>query len=270
MGETKTLRLKAGNVPAPASPAPGEQPGPALVSPFPPKPAPNSHTDSLAKALLPKPAANNHTDLVAEALPPKPTPDIHTDPVVKALPSKPAPDIHAGSTADSDSDSGETFVIKNDRVPFVPPPANERVPGPAIAKPPDVDTAPAPITTALPAVTMPLKPPAAPVTPPPRTAAPVPQPVTFAAPVPVKRVPPVVPPAARSLLHDPVVVTVVVDIDAHGKVTAARLSGVNKGLQQLLAPNSVQAAKSWRFEPALRNGVPVASQTELSFRFTKP
>ena len=100
--------------------------------------------------------------------------------------------------------------------------------------------------------------------------APVTQSVTFTAAVPLKRVAPVVPPGARSLLREPVVVTVVVDVDAHGKVTAARSSGVNTGLRQLLAPSSVQAAKQWQFEPALRNGVPVASQTELSFRYANP
>ncbi len=192
---------------------------------------------------------------------------------VDASPLKPASDsadYTADSTAESDPDSEETFVVKNDRAPFVPPPANEQVRGPVIAKPPEVQGNQAPITAALPPVLMALKPPAPTVTPPARTAAPVAQSVTFTTAVPLKRVAPVVPPGARSLLHEQVVVTVVVEIDAHGKVTAARSSGDNTGIRRLLAPNSLQAAKQWQFEPALRNGVPVASQTELSFRFMKP
>jgi hypothetical protein len=187
-----------------------------------------------------------------------------------ALPSKPAADYDADSTAESDPDSGETFVVKNDRAPFVPPPSNEIAQAPVIARPPEVQGNPAPFNAALPPLLMALKPPAPAVTPPARTAAPVTQSVTFTAAVPLKRVAPVVPPGARSLLHEPVVVTVVVDVDARGKVTAARSSGVNTGLRQLLAPNSVQAAKQWQFEPASRNGVPVASQTELSFRYANP
>jgi hypothetical protein len=188
----------------------------------------------------------------------------------RALPSEPAPDYEADPIADSDPDSGETFVVKNDRVPFVPPPSNEVVRGPVIARPPDVQSNPAPVSAALPPVLMTLKPPAPAVTPPPRPAAPVTQSVTFTAAVPLKRVAPAVPAGARSLLHEPVVVTVVVEVDTHGKVTAARSSGVNTGLRRLLAPNSVEAARQWQFEPALRNGAPVASQTELSFRFMNP
>jgi hypothetical protein len=187
-----------------------------------------------------------------------------------ALPPKPAADYDAGSARESDPDSEETFVVKNDRAPFVPPPATERVRGPVIAKPPEVQGNPAPITAALPPVLLALKPPSPPVTPPARTAPPAPPSVSFSVPVPLKRVAPVIPSRARSVLREPVVVTVVVDVDAHGKVTAARASGDNTGIRRLLAPNSEQAAKQWRFEPALRNGVAVASQTELSFRFMNP
>jgi periplasmic protein TonB len=187
-----------------------------------------------------------------------------------ALQLKPQPDYDPAAAADSDPDSGETFVVKNSRAPFVPPPATERVRGPVIAKPPEVQSNPAPITTALPPVLMALKPPEPTVTPPARTAPAVIPSVTFTAPVPVKRVSPVVPSGVRPLLREPAVVTVVVEVDAEGKVTAARSSGDNTGIRQLLVPSAVQAAKLWQFEPALRNGVPVASQTEVSFRFANP
>ncbi len=187
-----------------------------------------------------------------------------------ALPPKPAADYDADSARESDPDSEETFVVKNDRAPFVPPPATERVRGPVIEKPPEVQGNQAPITAALPPVLLALKPPAPPVTPPARTAPPAPPSVSFSVPVPLKRVAPVIPFRARSLLREAVIVTVVVNVDAHGKVTAAKASGDNAGIRRLLAPNSEQAARQWRFEPALRNGVAVASQTELSFRFVNP
>jgi len=207
----------------------------------------------------------------ADSRPTSPGPGQESAPAsADALPPKPAPDYDADFAAESDPDSGETFVVKNDRAPFVPPPTNEVVRGPVIARPPEVQGSPAPVNAALPPVLLALKPPAPAVTPPARTAAPVTQPVTFTAAVPLKRVAPVIPPGARSRLHEPIVVTVVVDVNAQGKVIAARSSGDNTGIRKLLVPNSVQAAKLWQFEPALRNGVPVASQTELSFRFATP
>lgn len=257
VGETKTIRLKASNGATPASQVLPQQPSPVSLN-----------------ASASKPAPGGHAAFLADGLPSKPVPDNHTRSAADGLLSKPTPDNQADSAADTDPDSGETFVVKSARVPFVPPPSKEVVRGPVIARPPEVQGNSAPVGAALPPVVMALKPPpppvTPPVTPPARAAAPVAQSVTFTAAVPLKRVPPVIPSGARALLHEPVVVTVVVDVDGRGKVTAARLSGDNKGVRQLLAPNCVQAARLWQFEPALRNGVPVASQTELSFRFSSP
>ncbi len=56
-----------------------------------------------------------------------------------------------------------------------------------------------------------------------------------------------------------------VQIDARGEVTEAKVS---RGGNPALEWAALDAAKRWRFEPALRNGIPVASDVEIPFRFS--
>ncbi|HEY0565771.1 MAG TPA: TonB family protein [Terriglobales bacterium] len=59
-------------------------------------------------------------------------------------------------------------------------------------------------------------------------------------------------------------VLVNVEIDASGHVTATRARSGNP----LLIEPAVSAARLWKFEPATRNGKPIASLKTLRFRFT--
>ncbi len=62
-------------------------------------------------------------------------------------------------------------------------------------------------------------------------------------------------------------VQVRVKIDAQGAVTDAKVIGDagNPALEWA----SVDAVKRWRFQPATRNGVPVASEVTIPFRFSR-
>jgi hypothetical protein len=95
------------------------------------------------------------------------------------------------------------------------------------------------------------------------------QAVVFRAPVPLRRVAPAIPPGVRSLLQEPVSIRVVVEVNREGKVTGAMPGAAEGRIEKLLAPHAVQAARLWQFEPALRDGVPVAGETSVVFRFAK-
>jgi protein TonB len=56
-----------------------------------------------------------------------------------------------------------------------------------------------------------------------------------------------------------------VQIDARGEVTEAKVS---RGGNPALEWAALDAAKRWRFQPALRNGIAVASDVEIPFRFS--
>ena len=125
-----------------------------------------------------------------------------------------------------------------------------------------------------PAVT-PATPPAAPAA---RTPAPVePAPVTsitFAAPVPSRRVNPSISQATRSVLerimpHDSMSIDIKVQIDTAGAVSSAVPEGELNVAQKLLAGPAIQAAKLWHFEPARRNGQPMPSDYVLTFVFKR-
>jgi periplasmic protein TonB len=80
---------------------------------------------------------------------------------------------------------------------------------------------------------------------------------------------PVVPPNMKSMLTQDTTVTVLVTVNDQGKVTAAEAQGTTGSIGQMLSGIAVDAARAWRFEPARRNGKPVASTVSLVFRFTK-
>ena len=59
------------------------------------------------------------------------------------------------------------------------------------------------------------------------------------------------------------------DIDPNGMVTGARTTDDKGPLEKVLARDALQAARSWEFKPALRDGAPIASQMTVQFRFQK-
>jgi hypothetical protein len=107
-----------------------------------------------------------------------------------------------------------------------------------------------------------------PILTPPQLEAP-PQPISYVAPVPVRKVSPTVPMNLRSLVRNDTSIEVKVSIDSEGKVMAATPANTSGSSQKLLSPSAVQAAMLWRFEPARRNGQPVDSQTILKFDFAR-
>lgn len=96
-----------------------------------------------------------------------------------------------------------------------------------------------------------------------------PKALTFSAPVPLKRVMPAIAPSTRSLIRDEVSVRVAINVDPQGKVTDAHSVQAESGVARMLAAPAVQAAKLWQFEPARRDGAPVAGEAVVVFHFTR-
>jgi hypothetical protein len=93
--------------------------------------------------------------------------------------------------------------------------------------------------------------------------------ISFVAAVPVRKIAPAVPANLRALVRDTVTVDVKVVIDASGNVLSATPQGASTAAQKILAPQAVQAALLWRFEPARRNGQRVNSESLLKFDFER-
>jgi len=93
--------------------------------------------------------------------------------------------------------------------------------------------------------------------------------VSFIAAVPVHKASPAVPSNLRSVVENSVSVDVKVVIDATGKVVSAVPAEANMPAQKMLAPQAVQAALLWRFQPARKNGQPVRSESLLKFAFER-
>jgi TonB family protein len=83
------------------------------------------------------------------------------------------------------------------------------------------------------------------------------------APRPIRQVNPTVPAGA---VRGSAEFGVRVSIDRTGRVTDARLVSQRGAASRLLADSALNAARMWRFEPALRGGRPVASNTVLNIR----
>jgi periplasmic protein TonB len=147
-----------------------------------------------------------------------------------------------------------------------PPPTktmfrNTGIPPPQTAAPLPLapQISPAPATPAI------LPPAAVPTKPPP----PIQASIRYETAVPIRKVRPAVPADLHSLLPESISVEIKVEIDAAGKVLNATPVGGLTAMQKLLAPQAVQAALLWRFEPARRNGEPVASESLLKFDFER-
>jgi hypothetical protein len=93
-------------------------------------------------------------------------------------------------------------------------------------------------------------------------------PLTFA-PIPIKRVNPALPRPASLAIPRDVSIRVAVQIDREGRVKDARPLNDEDATERLLAKNAAQAARRWRFNPARRDGIPIASETVLVFQFAK-
>jgi protein TonB len=71
------------------------------------------------------------------------------------------------------------------------------------------------------------------------------------------------------MIREQVTIAVTVDIDPQGNVTQARTSDDEGPLENLLGREAITAAREWRFQPAMRDGIPVSSQMVVQFQFTK-
>lgn len=101
-------------------------------------------------------------------------------------------------------------------------------------------------------------------------AAQVPPSEPYIAPQPVAQVQPVVPTALRSMLFRPTQVQIKVKVDENGAVVAAEPGKSKDALGNVLSGLAVDAARRWRFKPALRNSRPVAGDAVISFNFVPP
>lgn len=156
---------------------------------------------------------------------------------------------------------------------FTPPPvgAPHVAPSPRVEEPPQLSpTEPKPgalpLLPRIPPITSPVAPPRS-ATPTPAAPAPVRSEPILVAPVPLARVTPRVP-GALAIQRD-VLIRIAVDIDSNGKVTGAHSLDGKDLLERMLSPYALQAARLWRFYPARRDGVAIASQTILAFQFNR-
>jgi TonB family protein len=93
--------------------------------------------------------------------------------------------------------------------------------------------------------------------------------VSYVTATPVRKIRPAIPASLRGAINGVVSVSVKVMIDASGKVVSAAPVDTNTAAQKMLAPEAVQAARLWSFEPARRDGQPVSSESVLKFDFER-
>jgi outer membrane biosynthesis protein TonB len=68
----------------------------------------------------------------------------------------------------------------------------------------------------------------------------------------------------------PLQIQVEVTVGLDGRVTAARLTGESGAWAGLLGPTALNAARMWRFRPAMLGGEPIRSTMVLTFRYARP
>ncbi|MFN0172085.1 MAG: TonB family protein [Bryobacteraceae bacterium] len=86
-------------------------------------------------------------------------------------------------------------------------------------------------------------------------------------PKPVKQVSPHLPPNLRAMVSRQVEVQVRVTVDPTGKVTRTEPLTTQGAVAEYLQTAASNAARLWRFEPALSGGKPVPGELILLFRF---
>jgi TonB family protein len=80
-----------------------------------------------------------------------------------------------------------------------------------------------------------------------------------------ERAMPRVTPEARRTIHGTVVVAVQVSVDAHGTVRNAAFK--TEGPSRYFAKTAMEAARNWKFKPAVKNGQAASSEWVLRFKF---
>src|SRR5262249_24886643 len=85
--------------------------------------------------------------------------------------------------------------------------------------------------------------------------------------VPTREAQPVGPPSLHVFLTRQINIEVRLSIDATGKVVQAQAQHIDGALEASLARIAVDAARLWRFAPAIQDGRPVASATNIQFTF---
>ncbi|MFN7993867.1 MAG: energy transducer TonB [Bryobacteraceae bacterium] len=171
--------------------------------------------------------------------------------------------VHVASMPSSQVEPKEEVVPASPPLPgreFVPPPTQ---PGsgdaePALPVPPQISQAERLRSALLPKLDLPAPP--KPV---------VDAPINYSAAVPLRRYRPTVPPGLRPMLEGGTSIEVKITIAPNGSVVEAAPLNAATSAQRQIAPYAVQAARLWRFSPALRNGRPVTSETILRFDFTR-
>lgn len=187
-----------------------------------------------------------------------PAPATFEPPIAKPSPAKPRNEETsrtAKSSLHRKKRPGEGTQVRSGGVSFTPPPVGNRpTPVPRIEDPPELEKSEWSTATLIPSL--------------PSAFSAFEPPLTFAA-IPIKRVNPVLPRPASLAIPRDVSIRVAVHIDREGRVKDAHPLNDKDATETLLAKNAVQAARRWRFNPARRDGIPVASETVLVFQFAK-
>ncbi len=89
----------------------------------------------------------------------------------------------------------------------------------------------------------------------------------YVGPAVIRQIRPRIPASIAILVTSEQTVRIIADIDAEGKVTDAELTSNNGPTSALLGHAALDAVRQYRFRPASRNGLPVPSQSMISFRF---
>lgn len=126
----------------------------------------------------------------------------------------------------------------------IPQPDPITKPAPAAVEPPKIETPSTPVKQADPP---PLSPPSVEPLPPPKEQEPV---RIVAEPKVLSEIQPTVPAGIRARIQNTIVIPVLLNINASGRVVKAVPQGRGDGIYQYLAARAVAAAKEWRFSPA--------------------
>jgi TonB family protein len=92
----------------------------------------------------------------------------------------------------------------------------------------------------------------------------------YTPPVIVTKVMPAFPPALKSVIFKRKTVSVKLQIDEKGRVTSAEAYPSKEWTPQAITTAAIQAARLWKFKPAMRAARPVAGEAMVEFVFDPP
>ena len=92
----------------------------------------------------------------------------------------------------------------------------------------------------------------------------------YTAPVIVTKVMPAFPPALKSVIFKRKTVSVKLQIDEKGRVTSAEAYPSKEWTPQAITTAAIQAARLWKFKPAMRAARPVPGEAMVEFVFDPP